>query len=212
MNKRQLLHQIKGYYFITAAELSREGNFHDICTALRAKVTVVQYRNKSDNSRFLYNEASRLRQICRKIVFIINDRLDIALAVNADGVHLGQEDIPCSVVRRILGRDKIIGVTVRSLSQAEQAVEEGADYLGVGPIFPTQTKNISLPALGVDIIRKIKKINKKAFLPIVAIGGINLANVRKVIESGADAVCAISSVVGKPDMETRISQFQSLFF
>jgi len=199
---------IRGFYFITDSTLSRQGNIKDVQDALECGVKIIQYRNKVASTRTLYEEALRLRRICQGVIFLINDRLDIALACDADGVHLGKDDLPCSVVRRFLGRDKIIGVTVRSLKEAKQAQDEGADYLGIGPIFVTRTKSDAARPLGLQVIRKIKK---QVSLPIVAIGGINSSNAALVVEAGADAICAISAVVASKDVKKEITRFQGLF-
>lgn len=199
---------MKGFYFITDSELSKRGILSDVKNALKAGVTVIQYRSKSSPSRQLYKEAQELRRLCRKALFVVNDRLDIALAVDADGLHIGQDDLPFSLCRRLLGKDKIIGVTVRSLKQAWAAKENGADYLGVGPVFATTTKKDARRPVGVGVIRKIKKEIK---LPLVAIGGVTLSNADSVIEAGADCLCAISAVLTKKDVRKEILKFQKLF-
>jgi thiamine-phosphate pyrophosphorylase len=199
---------IKGYYFITDSSLSRAGNFRDVKAAVRAGVTVVQYREKSASSRQMYEEAKKLRQICKNITFLVNDRIDIALAVNADGVHIGQRDVPFGIVRSLLGKKKIIGVTTHTLKEALTAQQQGADYLSVSPIFRTSTKKDAGPAGGVTLI---KKIRRRVTLPIVAIGGINLSNAQEVIAAGADALCAISAVVTKKNVTKEIIKFHNFF-
>lgn len=199
---------IKGFYFITGALLSRAGNYSDVKHALQAGVSVIQYRNKTGGTKELYEEARAIKKICAKAVFLVNDRLDIALAVDADGVHIGEEDIPYQVARRLLGKKKIIGLTAHTLEQARRAQELGADYLGVSPIFATKTKNDAGSPTGVALIRKIKREIK---IPLIAIGGINLKNAREVIAAGADGLCAISAVVTKADVKKEIRKFQQLF-
>jgi thiamine-phosphate pyrophosphorylase len=200
--------KIKGYYFITDAGLSKAGNLRDVSHAVAAGVSVVQYRNKTGTTRELYEEASRLREICQNTLLLINDRLDIALAVDADGVHLGQDDLSLAAARKHLGPDKIIGVTVHSLDQAIRAAGEGANYLGVSPIFPTTTKADAGPPAGLRLLRELKT---KSHLSLVAIGGITLLNAPQVIASGAVGVCAISAVVSKDDVAREIIAFQGLF-
>lgn len=197
-----------GYYFITDANLSRSGNISDCKNALLAKVRVVQYRAKHLNTKEMYEEALALRKICKKSVFLVNDRVDIALAVNADGVHLGQYDLPYRIARKLLGKKKIIGVTVHNAKQAKEAQRSGADYLGVSPIFATSTKQDAGKPLGIALLKKIKE---NASIPVVAIGGINLLNAARVIHSGADGLCAISAVVKKRDVRREIGKFQDLF-
>lgn len=197
-----------GYYFITDASLSRRGNLSDVKQALKAKVRVVQYRDKFAPTRELYSQALKLRSLCKNAIFIINDNVDIALSVNADGVHLGQDDLPYRVARKLLGKKRIIGVTAHNLSQAREAERLGANYIAVSPIFSTRTKLDAGPARG---IRLIKEIRKRVAIPIIAIGGINLINAREVVKAGANGLCAISAVVTRPDVKREIEKFQRLF-
>jgi len=199
---------MKGFYFITDAHLSRAGNMSDVRDALKAGVKVVQYRDKEASTRGMFEEALKLRRICRKAVFLINDRVDIALSVNADGVHLGQDDLSYGVARKLLGRNKMIGVTVHSLKEAKEAQRLGADYVSISPIFATQTKLDAGFPKGIVLIKEIRKHIR---IPIAAIGGINLSNARGVIEAGADALCAISAVVAKRNLRGEIEKFQTLF-
>ena len=199
---------MKGYYFITDSKLSRAGNFNDVSMAVACGVSVVQYRNKNAKTREMYEEAVRLREICRDTLFLINDRVDIALAVNADGVHLGQSDMPCGVARKLLGEEKIIGITVHNLAEAVQAESIGADYLGVSPIFQTATKPDAGKPAGISLIEEIRAI---VDIPLIAIGGIDHSNAIDVIRAGADGLCAISSVVAKEDVKAEIKKFQDSF-
>jgi thiamine-phosphate pyrophosphorylase len=202
--------KLKGYYFITDSNLSLAGNEIDVISAVSCGVEVVQYRNKNAETREMYVEALRLADICRqaKSIFLINDRLDIALAVDADGVHVGQSDMPCLLARRLLGPDKIIGVTVHNLNEAIQAESDGADYLGVSPIFETATKPDAGNPAGIGLLEEIRE---QVDIPLAAIGGINHANAPQVIRAGADAICAISSVVAREDPAMEIRKFQELF-
>lgn len=199
---------MKGYYFITDSGLSRSGNVLDVRKAESCGVRIVQYRNKDANTKEMCEEAVRLREICSKALFLINDRIDVVLAADADGVHLGQSDMPCTAARRILGPDKIIGITVHNLSEALEAQRLGADYLGVSPIFPTATKSDAGKPAGIVMIEKIRAL---VDIPLIAIGGINLANAPEVIRAGADGLCAISAVVTKEDVGQEIRKFQELF-
>ncbi len=197
-----------GYYFITDAGLSRRGNISDVKNALAAGVKIIQYRNKNAAARRMYEEALKLRNLCRDRTLLVNDRIDIALAVGADGVHLGQKDIPCRIARKILGRKKIIGLTVHNLKEARQARRWGADYIGVAPVFPTHTKSDAIKAVGIKLIREIKR---RLDIPVVALGGVNLSNAKDIIRAGADGLCAISAVVSKKDVKTEIQKYQRLF-
>jgi thiamine-phosphate pyrophosphorylase len=199
---------VKGYYFITDSRLSRAGNISDVMEAAACKVEAVQYRNKNAETRVMYEEALHLREICRDLTFLINDRIDIALAVGADGVHLGQTDMPCKTAREMLGEEKIIGVTVHNLFEALVAKRDGADYLGVSPIFQTATKSDAGKPAGIALIEEIRR---KIDIPLIAIGGINLSNAPEVIGAGADGLCAISCVVESNDVSAQINRFQDLF-
>ena len=201
---------MKGYYFITDSKLSRAGNRSDVLAAVSCGVEIVQYRNKNADTREMYREALELARICRDAgsLFLINDRLDVAMAVEADGVHVGQTDMPCSKTRSLLSREKIIGVTVHSLVEALQAEKEGADYLGVSPIYQTATKPDAGKPAG---IRLIEEIREQVSLPLIAIGGINHSNAPEVIRAGADGLCAISCVVADADVKNQIRRLQELF-
>ncbi|MCM8814082.1 MAG: thiamine phosphate synthase [Candidatus Omnitrophica bacterium] len=200
--------RIRGYYFITDAALSRQGIMKDAADALAAGAAVVQYRNKTAPTRQAYTEAAQLRVLCRNALLIINDRIDLALAVDADGVHLGQDDLPVPAARKIFGRKRVIGVTVHTLAQATAAQAAGADYIGVSPVFPTMTKRDAGAAVGLELLALIKK---NVALPLVAIGGITLANAPAVIAAGADAVCALSAVLRTDNVHSAVADFQALF-
>lgn len=199
---------MRGYYFITDAALSRAGNVSDVAAAVAAGVRVVQYRQKQGRTSDLVAEARQLRQLCRRIRFLVNDRVDLALEVGADGVHLGQEDLAYPEARNMLGPEKIIGVTVHTVAEALAAQAAGADYLGVSPIFATATKGDAGAPAGVALLAEIRR---QVSLPLVAIGGITLDNAPAVIKAGADAVCAIAAVVTRPQVRAEIDKFQKLF-
>jgi thiamine-phosphate pyrophosphorylase len=198
---------VKGYYFITDPDYSAAGLISDVNEAVDAGVELIQYRNKSAGGRVMFEEATAIKKICGKgrARLIINDRIDVAMAVDADGVHIGQEDMPYEEVRRLLGKGKIIGVTVHGVEEALEAEADGADYLGVSPVFATGTKPDAGRACGISTLRAVRRACTK---PIAAIGGINLTNVDEVIGAGADLVCAISAVVAKPDVSEQIRKFQ----
>jgi thiamine-phosphate pyrophosphorylase len=158
---------------------------------------MVQLREKEWTTRQLLPLAERLRERARDagVTFIVNDRLDLALAVEADGLHLGQDDLPAPVARKLLPPGMILGVSTHSAAQARQAEADGADYIGVGAIYPTATKE-KFDLVGPDLIREIRPL---VALPIVAIGGITQENADEVIAAGADGVAVISAVTGAPD-------------
>ncbi len=161
-------------------------------------MTVVQLREKYAGAREFLEQAFLLRQVASElgIPLIINDRVDIALACRADGVHLGQEDMHCALARRIAGKDMIIGVSVSTADEALEAEADGADYLGVGPLFPTPTKADALPATGLGVLGVIRRAVR---IPLVGIGGINYTNGGDVISAGADGVAVVSAIIASPD-------------
>lgn len=166
--------------------------------ALAAGVTLVQYRAKAADGGVLYAEACRLKELCDKysVPLIINDRLDIALAVGAAGVHLGQDDLPCAVARRLLGEEFIIGVSAHNPAEAVQAVSEGADYLGCGAVFGTATKH-DVAKLGLENLRAIRKA---VAVPMVGIGGITADNYAEVLATGADGAAIVSGILAQDNI------------
>jgi thiamine-phosphate pyrophosphorylase len=189
------LKQSLGLYVLTDRELSRGRSNEDVVRlAVKGGATCIQFREKVGTTRELYREALKLRHLTALycIPFIVNDRLDLALAVGADGVHLGQEDLPRAAAREIMGRDKILGISVGSVEEALEAQSGGADYLGVGPIFTTSTKQDAGPGIGLAVLGEIRRA---VSLPLVAIGGINVMTAADVLAAGADGLAVISAVV-----------------
>ena len=164
--------------------------------AIKGGVTVVQYRSKSGTktTREMYDELLQLRELTKKygIPLIVNDRVDLALAVNADGVHIGQDDLPAEVVRKLLGEEKIIGISTHSIEEVEKANNLPVDYIAFGSVYRTPTKEKPI-VVGVEKLKEAKKVAKK---PLVAIGGIMPYNVDEVIKAGADGVAVISAILG----------------
>lgn len=182
-------------YLVTDSEICPEGRFLEtVEAAIQGGVTMVQLREKKLSSRAFYQEALALKKLtdAYHIPLIINDRLDIMLAADAAGLHIGQSDLPAEVVRQIMGRDKILGLSARTVEQAEAARKAGADYLGVGAVFPTSTKKDALP-LDKEMLRKIKTA---AGLPVVGIGGIKAENISEIYGSGIDGVAVVSAIMG----------------
>ncbi len=167
---------------------------HIVEAAIEGGAEVIQLRDKNVSARELVEIGKELRALCRDkgVLFIINDRPDVAVAIDCDGVHLGQDDLPIEAARRVVGPDRIIGVSTHSLDQAVRAQEQGADYIGVGPIFATPTKKDYRP-VGLKLILQIKE---KLSIPFVAIGGINENNIDEVIEAGAECVAVVRAVMG----------------
>jgi thiamine-phosphate pyrophosphorylase len=197
-----------GYYLITDSKLSKKGILSDVENALSAGCKIIQYREKEKSTKEMIKEATKIKDRCKgKAIFLINDRLDIALAVDSDGIHIGQDDIPFAIARKILGKEKIIGLTVHNLEEALNAEKIGADYIAISPVFETDTKKDAGVACGVDIIKKIKE---KVRLPLVAIGGINKQNLYKVIKAGADFAVAISAIICSDDVYKEVSDFNRI--
>lgn len=170
--------------------------------ALDGGVTLVQYRAKTASSAEMYNEALQLKALCDsfKVPLIINDRLDIAMAVGAAGVHLGQDDLPCVAARKILGEDYIIGVSAHNPAEAKAALQSGADYLGCGAVFGTATK-ADVKKLGTD---GLAAICREKGLPVVGIGGVTADNYRDVRAAGADGAAIVSGILAQPDIRTTV--------
>ncbi len=181
-------------YFITSSEFGRT---HEELAkiALEAGVRVIQFREKRMSTRRMFEIAKKLRRLTEEYdaTLIINDRVDLALAVGADGVHVGQEDLPAEAVREIF--DGIVGVSAHTVEEAKKA-ERFADYLGVGPVFGTKTKRDAKEPIGIEGLRKIVR---SVSVPVVAIGGINRNNVLEVLKAGVAGVAVISAIAGAED-------------
>jgi thiamine-phosphate diphosphorylase len=187
-------------YVITGASHSRgRGHVQVVSEAIRGGADVIQLREKDLSSRDLVEAGRQLRRLTREagVLFIVNDRVDVALAVDADGVHVGQDDMPADIVRRLIGPDKILGVSAATPEEALRAKADGADYLGVGAIYATSTKADAGAATGPA---RLGEIRRAVDLPLVAIGGLNVHNAAEAVSHGADGVAVISAVVGAPDV------------
>lgn len=188
-------------YIITDEELSKGRSHIEISkAAIAGGADAIQLRDKKANSHNLYRVGLQIRKLTREagVQFIVNDRLDIALAANADGLHVGQDDLPAAVARKFLGLDKILGVSAKTVEEAILAEKDGADYIGAGPVFEARgTKADAGDPKGLQLI---KNIHYKCSLPIVAIGGINQENISSVIEAGAQCAAVISAAVSAPDI------------
>jgi thiamine-phosphate pyrophosphorylase len=198
-------------YVITDERVSRGRSHLQVAeAAILGGADVIQLRDKTTSGGRLYRVALQLRKLANeaKVSFIVNDRLDIALASDADGVHVGQGDLPASVVRKIMGPGKVLGVSADTVEEARMAEKDGADYLGVGPVFEArETKSDAGEPLGLELIAKIRR---QCRLPIVAIGGIKADNARLVQEAGADAAAVISAIVAADDIAQAARQLKDL--
>ena len=172
--------------------------------AARAGVTIFQYRNKTASMKEAFGEALPLRNRARelKVLFLVNDRCDLALAMDADGVHLGQNDLPVAQARNILGPQTVIGLSTHNDQQVAAADRLQPDYIGFGPIFAPGSKADHDPIVGIDALRRIRSLTR---LPIFAIGGIQLGQVREVTKAGADGIAVISALASAPDIEVAVS-------
>jgi len=187
---------LKKLYAIVDYELLKDRIYKVTQEIITAGVEIIQFRAKGLRDKELVSQALRLRHIAKDITFIINDRLDIALIVEADGVHLGQNDLPVPLARKLL-KEKIIGLSTHNLEEAIQASKEEIDYLSIGPIYHTHTKKDAKTPLGPEIITKIKKLIST---PVIAIGGINEENINEVIKAGADGIAIASGLLKAKDI------------
>lgn len=193
---------IQGLYVI----LEDAGLAKDV---LEGGCNILQLRNKTATTLQLFEEAQKLRELTRlyNALFIVNDRVDIALAVDADGIHLGRDDLPLPIARKLLG-EKIIGFSVDNIEEALKAQGEGANYVSLGPIFPTKSKPDAGPVVGLRILRELKS---RLSIPLVAIGGITKYNLIEVVKNGADAVAVISAVSSSPSPYQAVKELIALF-
>jgi len=197
-------------YLVTDRGLSRGRTALEIVkAAVRGGATCVQLREKTCPTLEFIEQALSVKEYLREhnIPLIINDRLDVAQAVQADGVHLGQTDMPLKTARTILQDSMIIGISAESLEDAIKAEKGGADYIGVSPIFATPTKTDTAPPLGLDGLRKIRKAVR---LPLVGIGGLNKDNAGEVIKNGADGIAVVSAIVAADDPEKAAGELKKI--
>ena len=200
ISRRDKLERISGLYVIIDRQFLVGREEVEVAKQIiEGGARVIQLRDKQSKKAELLLVVQKIRELCSQadVLFMINDYLDLAVAVDADGLHVGQEDLPLPVIRRELPVDKIVGCSVKSISQATKAQTEGADYIAVGSIFPTTTKE-EVTVVGVNMLKELKRT---ITTPVVAIGGINLNNVDEVIAAGADAVAVISAVLGEQDIK-----------
>jgi thiamine-phosphate pyrophosphorylase len=197
-------------YLVTDRGLARGRTTLEIVSAaVHGGATVVQLREKDCSSRDFLEQALCIKEFlsARDVPLIINDRVDVAQAVKADGVHLGQTDMPLAIARKILEDSMIIGISAESLQDAIEAQKGGADYLGVSPIYATPTKTDTAPSLGLEGLRKIRKAVR---LPLIGIGGLNRDNAAEVIRNGADGVAVVSAIVAAHDPQTAAAELKQI--
>ena len=196
-------------YVILDATQVASGEDDNAQMLLEAGVRLIQYRNKKASAREQLRVAKRLAELFRAggVTFLVNDRPDVALLAGAAGVHVGQEDLGVEEARRVLGKEKWIGVSTHNVEQVRRAAETPADYIAVGPIFPTTTKENPDPVVGTELIRQARALTER---PVVAIGGITLERAPEVLAAGADSLVVISDIWSAPDPRARIRKYQEL--
>ena len=177
--------------------------------AIKGGVTVVQIREKTADTLDFYNLALKVKEITTKydVPLIINDRVDVALAIDADGVHVGQSDMPCDVTRRLMGPNKILGVSAATVEEAKKAERDGADYIGTGAVFPTATKDDADSVTKEELIEIVKSIN----IPVVAIGGINLDNASQLTDTGIAGLSVVSAIMSSDNPKKSSEELLNIF-
>ncbi len=201
------------YFIMGTANVKNRQPLEILEAALQAGITMFQFREKGQHA--LTNEhyehfARQCQNLCRKynVPFIVNDDIDLALKLNADGIHIGQDDYPVSLVRQKIGQ-MILGVSVHTATELQVALKYGADYIGIGPIYATTSKNDAKPPCGTEFLQQA--CSMYPLLPIVAIGGIDCQNASAVIKAGADGVAVISALCESNDIQKTASTFKSLY-
>lgn len=206
MNKNNVDYKL---YLVTDRNVLCDKDLYEsIEEAIKGGVTIVQLREKDLNGKDFYDIALKVKEITSKynIPLIINDRMDIALAVDAQGVHIGPDDIPIDIARKVLGPEKIIGYSASNINEALYAVENGADYLGVGAMYPTKTKNNTEDVTIDDLTNIVSKVD----IPVVAIGGINEKNAKDLISSNIDGIAVVSAILGKENIYDSAKNLSSI--
>lgn len=199
----------EGIYGITGDNFAHgKSNLECVKAMIEGGIKIIQYRDKTKSIKEKVKEAREIRELCKRngVVFIVNDHVDIAILVDADGVHIGQDDMDPSDVRKLIGDNKIIGLSTHSEKQGMKAyLNPDVDYIGVGPIFPTTTKNTAPVGLGY-----LEYAVKNLHLPFTAIGGIKEHNLHEIISRGAKNVCLVSDIVGADNITEKVKELQKL--
>jgi thiamine-phosphate pyrophosphorylase len=200
-------HSLSGLYIILDPSVCPARPLVEVLTvAAEAGAPLFQYRNKTASMKEAYGEALALRQAAAKagVLFIVNDRCDLALAVDADGVHLGQGDLPLDLARRVMGPDKLIGISTHNLDQVRDATAGKPDYLGFGPIFKPGSKQDHDPVVGLEGLRAMRRLTS---LPVFAIGGIQIDQAGEVMRAGANGLAVVSAILKAPDISYAVNAF-----
>lgn len=209
MNSKKKLLKRYPLYVILDKDTAKKNTIGITAEIIRAHDCLIQFRAKNSKKEDILKEAVKLRGLISgtKSIFIINDHIDIAKMADSDGIHLGQDDDKIEITRRILGGGKIIGISCHNLKQAKQAQDKGADYIGIGPIFPTPTKP-DYKAIGAGIL---EEVGREISIPCYAIGGIDETNIEKVLNSGAKAVAVCRAVCRARNIKKTLDNFYSFF-
>ena len=199
----------KKIYLVTDYRIPFDELLKKVEEALKAGIKLVQYRDKNVSSKLMCERGKKLFDLCKKYnsIFLVNDRVDIAMAIDADGVHIGQDDMDCKLARKLLGRDKIIGVSTKTLEESKKAVEDGADYLGCGAIYSTDTKDTNILS-----INSLKEIKKNISIPIYGIGGINTENITNELKELQDGVAVVTAILNSHNINKTINEFKIILF
>lgn len=211
MTKEEHIRQLMSdpiYAIMGNAELSLgRSNIDAARQLIEAGVTIIQYREKHKTWREKYAEATAIAALCHdhKVTFIMNDSVDLAIACGADGIHVGQDDAPATVVRRLAGPDVVIGVSTNRIDEMKQALADGADYVGFGPMFPTASKKDAHEVVSDEA----KQFALHFSLPVVTIGGISLENIGSLYKEGFRSFAMISAIVGKEDMTAAVQELRN---
>ena len=196
-------------YLVTDNSDDVERFLNTIEEGIKGGVTVVQIREKTADTLDFYNLALKVKEITTKynVPLIINDRVDIALAIDADGVHVGQSDMPCDVTRKLIGADKILGVSAATIPEAKKAEKDGADYIGTGAVFPTATKDDAPSVTKQELKEIVESIN----IPVVAIGGINLDNANQLTDTGIAGLSVVSAIMSSDNPKKSSQELLKIF-
>ena len=196
-------------YLVTDKSEDVDKFLKTIDEAIQGGVSVVQIREKTADTLDFYNLALKVKEITTKynVPLIINDRVDVALAIDADGVHVGQSDMPCDVTRKLVGDDKIVGVSAATIEEAQKAEKDGADYIGTGAVFPTATKDDAPSITKKELKEVVDSIN----IPVVAIGGINLDNASELTDTGIAGLSVVSAIMSSDNPKESSKKLLEIF-
>ncbi|MBE6503743.1 thiamine phosphate synthase [uncultured Methanobrevibacter sp.] len=196
-------------YLVTDDSSDEEKFLNTIEEGIKGGVSVVQIREKTAETLDFYNLALKVKKITSKynVPLIINDRVDVAMAIDAEGVHVGQSDMPCDITRKLIGNDKILGVSAATISEAKKAEKDGADYIGTGAVFPTATKDDAPSITKKDLKEIVESIN----IPVVAIGGITLDNACELLDTGISGLSVVSAIMSAENPKKASEELLNIF-